>query len=55
MSIRAAVRRKQTFIEAWVLNWGLDLSTLIEVQKRLGPDFVCVRPDVLVEMRLMAS
>ena len=53
--IRAAVRRKQTFIEAWVLNWGLDLSTLIEVQKRLGPDFVCVRPDVLVEMRLMAS
>ena len=53
--IRAGVRRRPDFIEAWVLNWGLDLRTLIEVQKRLGPDFVCVRPDVLVEMRLMAS
>ena len=53
--IRAGVRHKPDFIEAWVLNWGLDLRMLVEVQKRLGPDFVCVRPDVLVEMRLLAK
>jgi hypothetical protein len=53
--IRAGVRQKPDFIEAWVLNWGLDMSMLLEVQKRLGPDYVCVRPDVLAEMRLLAK
>ena len=28
---------------------------LQQVQERLGPDYVCVRPDVLVEMRLHAA
>jgi hypothetical protein len=53
--IRAGVRQVPDFIEAWVLNWGLDMSMLLEVQKRLGPDYVCVRPDVLAEMRLLAK
>jgi hypothetical protein len=53
--IRAGVRQTPDFIEAWVENWGLDLNMLLEVQKRLGPDFVCVRPDILVEMRLMVK
>jgi hypothetical protein len=39
------------FIEAWVLNWDWSLEMLQEVQDRLGPDFVCVRPDVLVQLR----
>jgi hypothetical protein len=50
--IRAATRNRPDFIEAWVLNWGLEMSTLQQVQERLGPDYVCVRPDVLVELRL---
>ena len=52
--IRAGVRQRPDFIEAWVLNWGLDMKMLLEVQKRLGPDYVCVRPDVLAQMRLLA-
>jgi hypothetical protein len=39
------------FIEAWVLNWDWTMEMLLEVQRRLGPDFVCVRPDVLVKLR----
>jgi hypothetical protein len=31
------------------------MSVLQEVQARLGPDYVCVRPDVLAEMRLRAA
>ncbi len=53
--IRAGVRQRPDFIEAWVLNWGLDMRMLLEVQKRLGPDYVCVRPDVLAQLRLLAQ
>ncbi|MCL5998252.1 MAG: hypothetical protein M1546_19695 [Chloroflexi bacterium] len=53
--ICAATRSRPDFIEAWVLNWGLEMSMLQQVQERLGPDYVCVRPDVLVEMRLHAA
>jgi len=53
--IRAGVRQRPDFIEAWVLNWGLDMRMLLEVQKRLGPDYVCVRPDVLAQLRLKAE
>ncbi len=38
-----------------VLNWGLEMSMLQEVQAMLGPDYVCVRPDVLVELRREAE
>jgi hypothetical protein len=53
--IRAATRSHPDFIEAWVLNWGLEMDTLQQVQERLGPDYVCVRPDVLVDLRLQAA
>src|SRR4029453_13883787 len=46
--IHTATRSRPDFIEAWVLNWGLEMSMLQQVQERLGPDYVCVRPDVLV-------
>jgi hypothetical protein len=53
--IRQGARSRPDFVEAWVLNWGLEMSVLQEVQARLGPDYVCVRPDVLAEMRLRAA
>jgi hypothetical protein len=31
------------------------MSVLQDVQQRLGPDYVCVRPDVLVELRRQAA
>jgi hypothetical protein len=46
----AADAPRPAFIEAWVLNWGWSMDMLQEVQRRLGPDFVCVRPDVLVKL-----
>ncbi len=46
----AADLPRPAFIEAWVLNWGWSMDMLQEVQHRLGPDFVCVRPDVLVAL-----
>lgn len=53
--VREGTRSRPDFVEAWVLNWGLEMSILQEVQQRLGPDYVCVRPDVLAEMRLQAT
>jgi hypothetical protein len=53
--IRKATRSRPDFIEAWVLNWGLEMPMLQQVQERLGPDYVCVRPDVLVDLRLQAE
>ena len=50
--IRAAAGdARPGFIEAWVLNWDWRMDMLEEVQRRLGSDFVCVRPDILVQMR----
>lgn len=50
--IREAVGdTRPAFIEAWVLNWAWGLDMLNEVERRLGTDFVCVRPDVLVQLR----
>lgn len=48
---QAADGKRPAFIEAWVLNWAWRMDMLLEVQRRLGPDFVCVRPDVLARMR----
>lgn len=42
---------RPAFIEAWVLNWDWRMDMLQEVERRLGSDFVCVRPDVLVQLR----
>jgi hypothetical protein len=53
--IHAATRSRPDFIEAWVLNWGLEMDMLQQVQERLGPDYVCVRPDVLVDLRLRSE
>lgn len=38
---------RPAFLHAFVLNWGTDLATLREVINRLGPEYVCVRPDEL--------
>lgn len=52
VSMRSAASDfNQRFIEAWILNWDWNLDMLCEVEKRLGADFVCVRPDVLVKLR----
>lgn len=48
---KAAGDARPAFINAWVLNWAWSLDMLQEVERRLGPDFVCVRPDVLVQLR----
>ena len=37
-------------IWAWVLNWAWSMDQLQEVQRRLGDEFVAVRPDVLAAM-----
>ena len=46
----AAGESRPGFLEAWVLNWDWSMAMLQEVQRRLGEDFVCVRPDVLVQL-----
>lgn len=51
----AAGAARPAFIEAWVINWGWKMDMLPEVQRRLGPEFVSVRPDVLVALRLEAK
>jgi hypothetical protein len=49
--IRAAAgESRPAFIEAWVLNWDWRIDMLQEVQARLGEEFVCVRPDILVAL-----
>jgi len=48
---QAAGDTRPAFIEAWVLNWAWRMDMLKEVERRLGSDFVCVRPDVLVQLR----
>jgi hypothetical protein len=47
----AAGDTRPAFIQAWVLNWAWRMDMLKEVERRLGSDFVCVRPDVLVQLR----
>lgn len=49
--IKETVKRGEKFIEAWVLNWAFSMDMLLEVDDILGNDYVCVRPDVLVELR----
>ncbi len=51
----AAGDTRPAFIEAWVLNWAWRMDMLQEVQRRLGPEFECVRPDVLVKLRQEAE
>jgi len=47
----AAGESRPAFVEAWVLNWAWRMDMLQEVQRRLGPEYECVRPDVLVKLR----
>ncbi len=47
----AAGDTRPAFIESWVLNWDWRMDMLKEVERRLGSEFVCVRPDVLVQLR----
>jgi hypothetical protein len=42
--------RRPAFLHAFVLNWATDLPMLVEVARRLGPDYVPVRPDHLAEL-----
>jgi hypothetical protein len=54
--IRAAAgTERPAFVEAWVLNWAWSLNMLQEVEKRLGPEYVLVRPDVLVTLAQRAQ
>ena len=46
----AAGHQRPAFVEAWVLNWAWSMDMLMEVQDRLGPEYVGVRPDVLVSL-----
>ncbi len=46
----AAGHKRPAFVEAWVLNWAWSMDMLMEVQDRLGPEYVGVRPDVLVSL-----
>jgi len=32
------------------LNWAWSMDMLLDVQERLGPEYVAVRPDVLVAL-----
>lgn len=46
--IRAfAPKRRPAFLHLFALNWFTDLSMLPEIMKRLGDDYVVVRPDAL--------
>jgi len=38
------------FMHIFVLNWFCDLPMLGEILQRLGPDYVCVRPDHLAQL-----
>lgn len=42
--------QKPAFLHAFAINWFTDLGILNEVRKRLGPEYVCVRPDHLAEL-----
>lgn len=54
--IREAVDMgRSRFIASWVLNWDWRMDMLKEVQRRLGPDYVCVRPDVLTQLKLASE
>lgn len=41
---------RPAFLHVFVWNWGFDLETLYEVAKRLGNDYVPVRPDHLAQL-----
>ncbi|MCD6351618.1 MAG: hypothetical protein J7M26_05820 [Armatimonadetes bacterium] len=38
---------RPAFVHAFLLNWGTTMPMLQEVMRRLGPEYVCVRPDEL--------
>jgi hypothetical protein len=41
---------RPAFMHLFVLNWFADLPMLQEILKRLGPEYVCVRPDHLAAL-----
>jgi hypothetical protein len=42
--------RRPAFLDAFLLNWFTDMPMLTEVARRLGPDYVIVRPDHLAAL-----
>jgi hypothetical protein len=42
--------QKPAFLQAFAINWFTDLPMLDEVVQKLGPDYVCVRPDHLAQL-----
>ena len=38
---------RPAFVQAFLLNWGTTIPLLQDVMKKLGPEYVCVRPDEL--------
>jgi len=42
--------QKPAFMQAFSTNWFVDLPMMDEVLQRLGPDYVCVRPDHLAQL-----
>lgn len=47
---RMSPPQRPGFMHVFVLNWFCDLPMLQEVLNRLGPDYVCVRPDHLAQL-----
>jgi hypothetical protein len=44
--IQAATDGKRpAFLNAFLMNWEVRMPQLVEVMKRLGPDYIAVRPD----------
>ncbi len=42
--------QKPAFLQAFAINWFTDLPMMDEVLQKLGPDYVCVRPDHLAQL-----
>ncbi|MCX7599189.1 MAG: GxGYxYP family putative glycoside hydrolase [Armatimonadetes bacterium] len=47
---RMSPSQRPGFMHIFVLNWFCDLPMLKEILDRLGPDYVCVRPDHLAQL-----
>jgi hypothetical protein len=50
----ATTAERPAFLHAFIWNWGADLSILPEVMKRLGPQYVAVRPDHMAALARQA-
>ncbi len=41
---------RPAFLHLFIWNWGTDLAQQLEVERRLGPDYVAVRPEHLASL-----